>query len=419
MRTATRTVLLLMALGLSVSSSRVRADVVYLTGGGVLRGTVISPPGGPESGAVTGAAAADGSTAAALNAPPAVPDADLVQPVPGDVRIQLLSGAEVTVASASVERIERRPVRFEEYEHRARKLPDTLDAHWDMAEWCRTNTLPAQRDAHLERVLEFDPEHRKAHYGLGHTFQDGHWMTREEYDQLKRDQGYVKYDGRWVPEEKLDDIRAREQRTQAELDWFPKVRVWLKQATGTHPSRAADGLANLRNIRSPDAVPALVQFLGESPSPDVRSMFLTLAEQIGGPRLAVPLAALAVHDEVLGLREQSLRMITEEQHELAQRYLISELRDPLNTVVRRSGNVLGRVGNEDAVPALIHALVTTHSYRIRVPVEGYSFGTDGSIPGGSWLPPDIEIGLRTGVYDSVQVVPLLGAQGRPKSCRSL
>jgi hypothetical protein len=42
-------------------------------------------------------------------------------------------------------------------------------------------------------------------------------------------------------------------------------------------------------------------------------------------------------------------------------------------------------------------------------VQGYSFGVDGSIPSGTGLPPEIAAGLRTGVYDSVQVVPLLGA----------
>ena len=102
-------------------------------------------------------------------------------------------------------------------------------------------------------------------------------------------------------------------------------------------------------------------------------------------------------------------MIDEAHYDQARLLVVDELRDRNNVVVRRAGTVLAKIGDETSVPALIRALVTTHSYKVRVPVQGYSFGVDGSIPGGTGLPPEIEVGLRTGVYDSVQVVPLLGA----------
>ena len=71
----------------------------------------------------------------------------------------------------------------------------------------------------------------------------------------------------------------------------------------------------------------------------------------------------------------------------------------------RAGEALGRVGDENAVEPLIRALVTTHTYKVRVPVEGYSFGSNGGFNTGSTLPPEIEAGLRLGVIQDVEIIP--------------
>ena len=350
------------------------ADVVYLNTGGVMRGVIKSADNVDDS-----------------------------------VKITLLSGAEVELPVEHVVSQQRRPLKFEEYEVRAELLPDTLDAHWDLAEWCREQKLDEQREIHLEIVLAIDPEHRKAHYGLRHTFYREKWMTREEYEQTRLADGFVFYNGKWVPAEKLDSVKADDASSKAEQEWYAKVRVWLNWATGNHVQRAADGLSNLRGINDPDAVSALVQFLGKSPRADIRRAFIEIVGKIDGPGPVVPLATLSVREDVRELRELALSMIGEPHYEQARQIVTSELRDRNNIVVCRAGTVLAKIGDETSVPALIRALVTTHSYKVRVPVQGYSFGVDGSIPGGSGLPPEIEIGLRTGVYDSVQVVPLLGA----------
>lgn len=352
------------------------ADIIYLKTGGVMRGLIKTADDSTDKTSVT---------------------------------MSLLSGAEVELTVEHISSRQLRPLKFEEYEVRAESLPDTLKAHWELAEWCREQKLDEQREIHLEIVLVIDPEHRQAHYGLRHTFYRKQWMTRKEYDQTRIADGFVKYKGKWVRADKLESVKSDDAATKAEREWYAKVRIWLNWATGNHPERAADGLNNLREISDPKAVSALVQFLGKSQRADVRRLFIEIAGKIEGPVPVVPLATQSVREDVRELRELALTMIDEAHYDQARQLVIDELRDRNNIVVRRAGTVLAKIGDETSAPALIRALVTTHSYKVRVPVQGYSFGVDGSIPSGSGLPPEIEIGLRTGVYDSVQVVPLLGA----------
>lgn len=351
-----------------------KADVLHLNTGGIVRGRIDSAEDAAESLVIT-----------------------------------LLSGVQVELSTELIVSHQRRPLKYEEYEVRAETLQNTVEAHWNMAEWCRQKNLDEQRDFHLESILEIDPEHRRAHYGLRHTFYRDQWMTRDEYEQTRIDDGFVRFNGKWIPADKLESIRDEELASKAEREWYARVRVWLNWAAGSHPERAADGLNNLRGVSDPQALPALVQFLGRNSRPDVRRLFIEIVGQIEGPGPVVPLATLAVRDDVRELREFALSKIAEPYYESARQIAIDELRDRNNIMVCRAGTVLAKIGDETSVPALIRALVTTHSYKVRVPVQGYSFGVDGSLPSGTGLPPEIEIGLRTGVYDSVQVVPLLGA----------
>jgi hypothetical protein len=361
---------------LVMSNGTVRADAIFLSRSGALRGTITRD-----------------------------------EPTEDTVQITLLNGASVTVDRARVGEIVKQPLKIEEYEVKAHSVENTLEAQWALAEWCREKNLDKQRAVHLEAVLKFDPEHKRAHYGLGHTQFDGEWLTKAEYEQRRIDEGFVKFDGKWVPADQLDSIQAKAKRTKSELAWFSKVRLWLNWATGNHKERAADGLANLRNVTSPDAIPALIQFLGKSQRADVRQAFVDILARIGSEKGVPSLTTLAIRDGVKEIREKALESIPDEYASLGQSILIRGLRDKENVIVKRSAIALGRKGDEKAIPALIRSLVTTHGYKIQVPVQGYSFGSDGSFGGAGdrfGLPPEIAIGLRTGRYDRVDIIPYPG-----------
>jgi hypothetical protein len=75
------------------------------------------------------------------------------------------------------------------------------------------------------------------------------------------------------------------------------------------------------------------------------------------------------------------------------------LKNGLNLIVNRAGAALGELGNQTAIPNLIDALVTRHTYTLLVPDTATGFGTNGTMtgPGGQpVLPPDVELMLAAG-----------------------
>lgn len=361
---------LIVVVAVLLSANSSRADVVQLKSGGVLRGVV-------------------------------TPDA-----AGGSVRIQLVSGAVISVDRDDIAEIAKRPLKFEQYEAQRQLLADTPEAHWELAEWCREHSLVEQRRPHLERVLDFDPDFKPAHIGLGHTFYEGEWLTKEEYEDRKREQGLVKLNGKFVPANQVEALQAQAAQSKAEKDWFAKVKLWLNWATGKLAPQAADGLANLRGIRDPDAMPAMVQLLGKSKLDDVRRLFIQLAGPIGGPQAGVSLSTLALRDDNRELRDLALNALKKDQQEIAQAIFTRALIDPNNEIVRRAAIALAKAGNAESVSPLIRALVTRHRFNIRVAVPTNSFRSDGSgYSNDALIPPEILAGLRAGQYPNGVILP--------------
>jgi hypothetical protein len=358
---------------IGIADSRVAlADVVQLKSGGIVRGSV--QPANSEK--------------------------------PELVEVQLISGIKVVVAQAEITDITKRPIRFEQYEARRQTIDDTLAAHWELAEWCRENVLPDQRRVHLERVLDFDPEHKPAHYGLGHTLHDGEWLSKEEVEERKREEGFVKFNGRYVPISQLETLQAQHAQSKAEKEWAAKIGLWLKWAIGKQQEQALEGLGNLRSIRQEEAIPGLVQVLSKHDNAEVRSLFVEIVAQINSARSAFPLASYSVREEVTEIRRRALAAIRKEHQELAQGIFVKALRDKNNAVVRRAALALIRVGDNRAVNPLIHALVTKHSFKVRVAVPTVSMNTNGSFGNTSSLPPDFIAAVRAGQFPYGVIIQL-------------
>jgi multidrug resistance efflux pump len=86
--------------------------------------------------------------------------------LPELITIRTLSGATIVVSRAEVETIVRRRLVLEEYETLRRSAADTLDAQWELAEWCRKKSLSKERETHLLSVIALNREHTLARRAL-------------------------------------------------------------------------------------------------------------------------------------------------------------------------------------------------------------------------------------------------------------
>ncbi|WP_437226764.1 HEAT repeat domain-containing protein [Planctomicrobium sp. SH661] len=309
--------------------------------------------------------------------------------------VQTQSGTRITIDREEIDFVERRSPLMEEYITRSRQIPQTAEAKWELAEWCRTQNLLDERKEQLEELLDIDPDHEAARKILGYVRHLGRWMTRE--DEMA-ERGYLRHNGRWVTRQELELKLANASQQEAELAWMPKVRVWLMWLTGNDAQRSANGLAELKKIEDPDAIAALNKHLGQHPQEDVRLLFVDIISKMEGPRSVPPLVDRILMDGSHFVRGAALRGLTPARHAAAVPALIAALRHKSNTVLCHAAEALGEIGDLRAVPALIDALVTRHPVQIQVPAnQGITFSNGGAIgPLSGTLPPGVEIAARTG-----------------------
>ena len=312
------------------------------------------------------------------------------------IQLETLTGATVVVHKSDTQFVAMRSLTVEEYESRARRVENTLDAQWELSEWCRQKGLSKQREAHLLKVVEHDPHHEKAQSSLGRVWHEGAWIDR---DELMASQGYVKYKGRYVTTQELDVIQKTTAELEQEREWFQKVRLWHGWVIGRHEERRQQGFVALQQIDDPSAAPALIRFLCEDTRRDMRMLGATILSKLPGAKAVVGLVKLTLFDTDSEVRYTSLNGITPANFEYAQPAFIKELRSEYNTVLSRAAAALGRVGDEQAIAPLIDALITTHRHSVptnQLPGQTYSYRTDGSFGSGNTLPPEVESAMRTG-----------------------
>jgi hypothetical protein len=312
---------------------------------------------------------------------------------PGErVSIRMLSGATVEVVKSEVEGVVRRRMIVEEYETRRRSLPDTLEAHWELAGWCREKSLSKEREVHLRRVIEFEPEHLEAHRALGHIRHQGKWMT---HDELMTSRGYVKHKGKYVLPQELELIRQDEHVTEAEKSWFRRVRTWHGWLDSDHPERQNEALTQLQAIKEPDAVPALARSFRGVSNEQQRLLYVQILGKIEGDKPLQPLILQSLWDESRLVRQSAIKGVRRKDLDKALPAYVRALKHGMNLIVNRAGSALEDLGNDDVIPRLIDALVTRHQYTVLVPDAGLRPGD--MVPVGTpILPPSVELMAATG-----------------------
>jgi hypothetical protein len=296
--------------------------------------------------------------------------------------VQVAPGAEVTLEAAQVEQVLSVRPDEREYEKIRHRYPDTVSGQWALAQWCRQQRLLTQRDTHLERILELDPNHVEARRALGYSQIDGQWMKRDEV-MLQR--GYVRYKGRWRTRQEIELIEGKRKQELAEKEWSQKVERWRGWLAG---DRAEAARQNILAIDDPAAVKALAAVLRNDSLQPARLLYIEALAKIGTPDALKALAVMAVEDPVEEVRLTCLDYLQKKKDPEVVDYFVGKLRSKDNRTVNLAAIALGRLKDPSAVGPLIDALVTSHKFKVGQGSPGSistSFSTGGPGAGSGGL----------------------------------
>lgn len=302
----------------------------------------------------------------------------------GSITLKTAEGVQVTLNESQIKQWLRQKPAELEYEKIRSRYPDTVEGQWELAEWCRERKLNAQRETHLKRILELDPDHEKAHFGLGHTRLGGQWMTQDDF---RRKQGLVMYKGRWrTPQEK--ELEEEKHRTDlAEKEWKKKLKLWRQQLDTNRVSLAKD---NIREIDSPMAAQALGDAMLDEREPAVRLLYVQALAKIDTDKAKAFLRSFSILDHDEEVRMACVEHVKKTKGPETLTDYFKALRDKTdNRVINQAAAALKELGDKAAIGPLIDALVSEHKERINTGNSGQmsaSFGSGGtgmSMGGGS------------------------------------
>ncbi len=145
-------------------------------------------------------------------------------------------------------------------------LVDTADNQRALAKWCRKNKLTDEARIHWAKVLEFDANDADALSALGLQLYNGRLLTRELIEQAKHQAG---------------------EQLQATRHWQPQIAKWRTAIMQGNPKERDAALEKLRELKDPEAIPALESVLsGPTDSKKTNDLNMLLIETVG--RMPVP-----------------------------------------------------------------------------------------------------------------------------------
>lgn len=290
--------------------------------------------------------------------------------------VAIAGGGEVSLDAAQVVKYTAQKPENEEYEKLRRRAPDTAEGQWAMAEWCRERKMLAERDVHLERVIELKPDHVAARRALGYSQADGRWVKREE---LMAERGMVLYKGHYRTPQEVELMESKRKQDLAEKDWLQKIDRW-RGWFGT--DRGEQGKRNIQDIEDAAAVKPLVQMLRRDAMPAARILYVDTLSKLGGAEAVQAIAISAMEDPEEEVRLTCLDTLRKKPQPEAIGYFVGQLRSKSNVNVNRAGVALKAMKDPSTILPLIDALVTTHKFKVTSNPGGATSATFGSAGGG-------------------------------------
>ena len=278
----------------------------------------------------------------------------------GEYVITSEAGATVTLTRRQVKRVGGQDQADLEYSKRSRSLPDTVEAHRQLADWCKQQKLGKLADHHLRRLLELDPEDEQARLSLDYQRHLGSWLTR---DEIMQQRGMQNFKGTYRTPQ---DIAIREQqmkRKAAEADWLGRIRTW--QGWLGNPRKSDQAAAAITAIRDPHATQAIVKLLQREQEQAVRDLLTQTLAELDHPLAVVTLVDFSLEDPLPEVRLRCLDYLLARGQPISLIPYVNTLNERKNNneMINRAAEALQVLGNRAAISPLIGALETTHKYK--------------------------------------------------------
>lgn len=329
------------ACAVAVASSR--ADVIELTSGGQLEGKIVQSDDGDKLVFI----------------------------------IDLAVGGRVTIPRSEVTRVDATNDAEAEYQKLARSSPDTVEAHWKLAEWCRQHKLTGDGQRHLERILELNPNHAEARAALGFRQKDGKWMNR---DDVMASRGLVIYEGKYVTPQHVELMQRQKEVRTTQADWTKRVEQLRRWLTGKRQDQAAQAHTEIMAIHDPAAADAVVTVLRRDSDADLRRLWLEVASHLNSRATVDALVDLSLNDEDEDFRHLCVEYLIKSGRPSIATPYVRALSNKDNVIVNRAGLALGQIRDHDSIGALIDALITKHKFKasdVNPDQHSYTFSKDG------------------------------------------
>jgi hypothetical protein len=266
-------------------------------------------------------------------------------------------GGKLAIPRTEVVRVVSQSPAQEEYHRRSLKVADTVDAHWQLAQWCRNEKLVDEYRDELAKILVLDPNYEPARLALGHQKQNGQWQSR---DEVMAARGMVWYDGKYYTPQHVELLEHAKTAREIDADWKTQLDRWRRWLGSRRQDKVDEALREIRAIRDPAAAPAVVALLMNEDNLAVKRLLMEVAVGIDDPQVLDALVTLSLTHPNEELRYAALDYLIQTGRPGIVGPYVRALRNSDNAIVNRAAAALETIGSRDAIGPLIGALVTKH-----------------------------------------------------------
>ena len=234
--------------------------------------------------------------------------------------------------------------------------------------------MTRQRERHLRRIVELNPNHQQGGFALGYQFLKGQWITRSD---ARRNEGYEFYQGKWRTPQEIEILEGRSRGELAEKEWLGRLKRWRKELDDRDKGKLAYN--SIAAIDDPVAVHPLGEYFARERVRSVKVLYADVLAKIKTAEAVNVLVERALTDDDEEVFHYCVKKLTEiKPPHVADQFVVA-LKDNANAKVTRAAMALAKLQDKSTISPLIEALVTTHTQVVNTGEHTTAgFGTGGT-----------------------------------------